>query len=129
VPLDARTAELLHEHRSRQAAQFAMFGVKPSRDSYVLADLLSDPTGQTPVPPNRLTQAFMRIRERVDGAATLRLHDLRHWNASTQLDAGEPLPAVAARIGDHVDTLAKVYAHKGHRSDAAAAEVIGAVLG
>ena len=29
--------------------------------------------------------------------------------------------AVAARIGDHVETLAKVYAHKGHRGDTEAA--------
>ena len=59
----------------------------------------------------------------------MRLHDLRHWYASTQLDAGEPLPAVAARIGDHVETLAKVYAHKGHRGDQEAADHIGGLLG
>lgn len=70
----------------------------------------------------------MRVRGRVPGAEDLRLHDLRHWYASTQLDAGEPLPAVAARIGDHVETLAKVYAHKGHRGDAEAAEAIGDLL-
>jgi integrase len=58
----------------------------------------------------------------------MRLHDLRHWYASTQLDAGEPLPAVAARIGDHVETLAKVYAHKGDRGDQEAADHIGGLL-
>ena len=63
------------------------------------------------------------------GAETLRLHELCHGFASTQLDAGEPLPAVAARIGDHVETLAKVYAHKGHRGNAAAVDAIGGLLG
>ena len=128
VALDSRTIDLLRLHQIEQRDQVAALGAEPSTDGYVLADLVADLTGMTPTPPNRLTQAFARLRERVPGAGALRLHDLRHWFASTQLDAGEPLPAVAARIGDHVETLAKVYAHKGHRGDAEAAEAIGAML-
>lgn len=128
VAIDSRTIDLLRLHQIEQLGQLAALGVEHSTDGYVLADLDADPTGMTPTPPNRLTQAFARLRERVPGAGALRLHDLRHWFASTQLDAGEPLPAVAARIGDHVETLAKVYAHKGHRGDAEAAEAIGAML-
>lgn len=128
VALDSRTVELLRLHRVEQRDQLAALGLEHSTDGYVLADLVADLTGMTPTPPNRLTQAFTRLRKRVPGAGALRLHDLRHWFASTQLDAGEPLPAVAARIGDHVETLAKVYAHKGHRGDAEAAEAIGATL-
>ncbi len=79
----------------------------PAR-SFVLADLLADPTGALPRHPGGLTQAFARLRERVPGAERMRLHGLRHRSASTQLDAGEPLPAVAARLGDHITTLAKV---------------------
>ncbi len=128
VALDAQTGELLQLHRAGQHDQLAAFGIEQTQEVYVLADLLSDISGMTPIPPNRLTQAFARIRGRIPGADGLRLHDLRHWYASTQLDAGEPLPAVAARIGDHVETLAKVYAHKGHRGDAQAAEAIGDLL-
>jgi len=128
VALDTQTVDMLRRHEAEQHDQLAALGVKRSSDSYVLADLDADLTGMTPTPPNRLTQAFARLRGRVPGAELLRLHDLRHWFASTQLDAGEPLPAVAARIGDHVETLAKVYAHKGHRGDAEAAEAIGALL-
>ena len=128
VSLDSRTVELLRIHLEEQRGQLAELGVKHSMESFVLADLAADLTGMTPTPPNRLTQAFARLRQRVPGAEALRLHDLRHWFASTQLDAGEPLSAVAARIGDHVETLAKVYAHKGHRGDAEAAEAIGATL-
>jgi integrase len=128
--IDSVTAELLAEHRAEQQDLITAVGRRPTRDGFVLADLIEDATGMTPIPPNRLTQAFARIRRRVPGAEEVRLHDLRHWFASTQLDAGEPLPAVAARIGDHVETLAKVYAHKGHRrSDDAAAESIGELLG
>ena len=75
-----------------------------------------------------MCRPFKRLTDRVPGAANVRLHDLRHWYATTQLDAGESLPAVAARIGDHVETLAKVYAHRGHRSDRAAADELGARL-
>lgn len=128
VAIDLQTVELLRLHRTEQGEQLSALGVEPPADGYVLADLLADPTGRTPVMPNRLTQAFSRVRTRVPGAEDLRLHDLRHWYASTHLDAGEPLPAVAARIGDHVETLAKVYAHKGHRGDAEAAKAIGDLL-
>ena len=128
VAIDATTAETLAEHRRWQSSVSEQAGVRLAVDAFVLAELLADPTGMTPIPPNRLTQAFRRVRSRVAGAESLRLHDLRHWYASTQLDAGEPLPAVAARIGDHVETLAKVYAHKGHRGDAEAAEAIGSLL-
>jgi integrase len=128
VTIDARTAELLAAHRAEQAALMKELGGEPGPEAFVLADVPTDPTGHTPIDPDRLTQAFARIRSRVPGAASLRLHDLRHWYASTQLDAGEPLPAVAARIGDHVETLAKVYAHKGHRGDAEAAAAIGSLL-
>jgi len=128
VALDSHTIEMLRLHQVEQRDQLAALGVVLSADGYVLADLDADVTGMAPTPPNRLTQAFARLRDRVPGAEALRLHDLRHWFASTQLDAGEPLPAVAARIGDHVETLAKVYAHKGHRGDTEAAEAIGAML-
>jgi integrase len=128
VSIDATTAQLLRDHRVEQSCQIEALGSLPSAECFVLADIIEDHTGMTPMPPNRLTQAFSRIRDRTPGARDVRLHDLRHWFASTQLDAGEPLPAVAARIGDHVETLAKVYAHKGHRGDAAAAEAIGGLL-
>jgi len=127
--IDATTAELLREHQVEQRQQITALGGSPDDACFVLADLVDDASGMTPIPPNRLTQAFARIRKRTPGAESIRLHDLRHWFASSQLDAGEPLPAVAARIGDHVETLAKVYAHKGHRGDSVAAEAIGDLLG
>lgn len=44
---------------------------------------------------------------------------------SIAVPSGESLPAVVARIGDHVETLAEVYAHRGHSSDRAAADDSG----
>jgi len=121
-------AQILRNHRERQEGLAAVIRVKLDPDGYVIADLATDPTGLTPISPDRLTQAFKRLTARVPGAGEVRLHDLRHWYASTQLDAGESLPAVAARIGDHVETLARVYAHRGHRSDHDAADSLGALI-
>ena len=129
VAIDGETAQLLKDHRRSQLDYLEQIDAAPSPDAFVLADLLRDSTGLRPCPPNRLTQAWRRLSERVSGAADVRLHDLRHWFASTQLDAGEPLPAVAARIGDNVETLARVYAHKGRRQDDDAAEAISDALG
>ena len=38
-------------------------------------------------------------------------HDLRHHYASVLLDAGEPVHAVAARIGDTPAMVLRVYGH------------------
>lgn len=40
-----------------------------------------------------------------------RFHSLRHWCASSMLAEGLPVTAVAAHIGDTVETLMSVYAH------------------
>ncbi len=124
VTIDSRTRALLAGHHERQQCDALALGATLSNRASVLADLSIDAEGLAPTHPNRLTQAFGRLRHKIPGAEELRLHDLRHRYASTQLDAGEPLPAVAARIGDHVETLAKVYAHKGHRGDQEAADHI-----
>jgi integrase len=128
VSIDSTTCEILRAHHEHQLSIAAQVGCELRDDAFVIADLAVDPTGGVPVRPDRLTQAFKRLTARVPGAADIRLHDLRHWYATTQLDAGESLPAVAARIGDHVETLAKVYAHRGHRGDRAAADELGARL-
>ena len=128
IAIDKGTAQLLRNHRERQEGLAATIRAKLDPDGYVIADLATDPTGLTPISPDRLTQAFKRLTARVPGAGVVRLHDLRHWYASTQLDAGESLPAVAARIGDHVETLARVYAHRGHRGDQDAADSLGALI-
>jgi integrase len=128
VAIDKNTTKILREHRKRQKSIATKFHTQFDPNGYVIADLATDPTGLTPISPDRLTQAFNRLTTRVPGAADVRLHDLRHWYASTQLDSGESLPAVAARIGDHVETLARVYAHRGHRGDHAAADTLGALI-
>lgn len=119
--------ELPKSHQTRQVSiDLTTCQIRRNHHDYQLSIALRG--GCVSVRPDRLTQALKRITDRVPGAAEIRLHDLRHCYATTQLDADESLTAVAARIGDHVETLANVYAHRGYRSDRAAADDLGARL-
>ena len=75
-----------------------------------------------------VTARWSRTR-RAAGVEHVRLHDLRHWQATQLLDAGVPVPTVAARLG-HADgtTTMKIYAHRTDRGDEQAAAVVGAAL-
>lgn len=42
---------------------------------------------------------------------TIRFHDTRHTHATLLLEAGEAMDYVADRLGDRLDTVARVYAH------------------
>jgi len=61
--------------------------------------------------------------------STIRLHDLRHWQATQLLDAGVPLPTVASRLG-HASgaTTMKIYAHRTAHADSQAAGIVSDVL-
>ena len=74
--------------------------------------LVSDsPDGATPRRPNRVTQAFMRVRKEV-GIAGVRLHDLRYFSATRLLTAGVPVNTVAGRLGHaNAATTLNVYGH------------------
>ena len=69
----------------------------------------------------RSARRWTRTR-RAAGVDGVRLHDLRHWQATQLLDAGVPVPTVAARLG-HADgtTTMKIYAHRTERGDEQAA--------
>lgn len=72
---------------------------------------------------------WARTRKLADVPKTIRVHDLRRWQATQLLDAGVPVPTVAARLG-HADgtTTMKVYAHRTKRADEQAASVVGDAL-
>lgn len=102
----------------------ADLGAELVPSAYVLTDA---PDGADPWKPNRLTQALRRLRDKA--GYTGRLHDLRHWNASQLLGAGESAVVVAARLG-HRDpsTTHRWYAHAMPRADVRAAELLGEAL-
>ena len=79
--------------------------------------------------PDTVNPRWGRARKAAGVRSTIRLHDLRHWQATQLLDAGVPVPTVAARLG-HADgtTTMKVYAHRTKRADEQAATVVAAAL-
>ncbi len=103
------------------------FGIaaEARRAGYVFTD---DPTGATAWRPDTANARWEWARAAV-GLTAVRLHDLRHFQATQLLDAGVPVPTVAARRG-HADgtTTMKIYAHRTRRADQQAADVVGRLL-
>ncbi len=122
--LDDGTIDVLRAHRAMLEQRAADLGAELVQSAYVLTDA---PDGADPWKPNRLTQALRRLRDKA--GYTGRLHDLRHWNASQLLGAGESAVIVAARLG-HRDpsTTHRWYAHAMPRADVRAAELLEEAL-
>ncbi len=124
VSLDPTTVDSLRLHLARSKELAQKFETKVGGDSFVFSDA---PGGGEPIPPNRLSQAWVRLAAscKVDA----RLHDLRHFQASALIDAGESIATVAARLG-HSDTSTtlRVYAHLMPGADSRAAGIVGSML-
>jgi integrase len=124
VGLDANCLEVLTAHVARAKARAEAAEVKLDRSSFVFSD---DPAGGTPWKPNWVTKQF--IRYRTDVKLNCRLHDLRHFMATTMLNAGVPITTVSARLSHaRTSTTLNVYAHAVPGGDAIAAEVLSFVL-
>ena len=124
VSLDANTVATLDRHFETSVALAQQFESMLKPASFVFSDV---PGGGTPVPPTRLTQAWDRLATACGVDA--RLHDLRHFQASALIDAGESIATVAARLG-HGDTSTtlRVYAHLMPGADGRAAGIVGSML-
>jgi integrase len=125
VGLDAETARMLRDHRKTVVELGLAAGAPVTPTDFVFE---REPGCGDPLPPDRVSQAWRRLRDHVGVRA--RLHDLRHLQASLLLDAGEAVTTVAARLG-HKDTAItlKVYGHLMPGADARAAELVGEALG
>jgi integrase len=127
VTVDAGTVAALTTawRAARQLARFAGVDDDTRRAGYVFS---FDADGAQAWRGDMVSARWDRAR-RTAGAEGVRLHDLRHWQATQLLDAGVPVPTVAARLG-HADgtTTMKIYAHRTDRGDEQAAAVVGAAL-
>lgn len=100
-----------------------------SGDGFVFADLPADPSGQTPRRPGWLSHRWIGLRD-AHQMVGVRLHDLRHWNATTLIDAGVPVPTVSERLGHaQVSTTLNIYSRRVAASDRAAAGHLAGLLG
>ncbi len=125
ISLDAGTVELLRFHRERSKQAAAAAEAILSDDTYVFSH---DVANRTPWRPDYVTLAFSRIRDQL--GLSVRLHDLRHFAATSMLVSGQDVRTVSGRLG-HADaaTTLGVYAHFLESADKDAADLMGEVLG
>jgi integrase len=113
VTLDERTLEAVEALRVHVRAEC----------TWLLA------VGERPVSPDRVSAWWRRARDLAGIAPTWRLHDLRHWAATTSIASGHDVRTVADRLG-HADpsmTL-RVYAHAVEGADASLAATLAIEL-
>lgn len=125
IALDSRTLDVLAQQRESLDELAAQVEVELALSSYVFTH---DPAGTVPWTPDYVTKNFQRLRSSL-GLERVRLHDLRHFAATSLLAAGVPVRTVAGRLGHaNAATTLGVYAHFIEASDRDAAGVIGTLL-
>lgn len=86
-----------------------------------------DPACAVPYRPNRVTDAFRGVRNRL-GFTDLNFHHLRHFAATTLAGAGVEVRTIAGRLGHANPAITlKTYAHFLEATDRQAAEVMGRI--
>jgi integrase len=123
--IDAGTVEVLRRHRTTWEHYAQMAGTSVNEDSYLFS---SAPDASTPWRPDVITNRFIRLCKEL-GIVGVRLHDLRHYVATSLGAAGTPIATISSRLGhrDRATTL-NVYSHSLPALDHQAAEVIGALI-
>ncbi len=125
VAIDRETIDVLRRHRSAMTARAALIDAKVSTSSYVFSN---SATGLTPWRPDSVSTKWHRIRDGL-GLAGVRLHDLRHLQATMLLKAGVPVKNVSKRLGhSNAATTLNVYAQFLEETDRESADVMGSFL-
>lgn len=100
-------------------------GTKPVKDPYVFANSFD---GAQPWRPDVATKRFGKLRDKV--GVNCRLHDLRHYVATSLLTGGVPAKVVADRMGHkRTATTQDLYGHAIPAADRASAEMLERGLG
>ncbi len=125
LSLDAGTVAVLAEHRDRLVEILDRCGTELDPESFVFSHEVD---GSETWRPDYASLSFTRLRDRC-GLPGMRLHDLRHFNATALLAAGTDIRTVSGRLG-HADasTTLDIYAHFVRHADEKAAGNIGNVL-
>jgi integrase len=85
--------------------------------------------GERPVNPERIAAWWRRARDRAGVDKRWRLHDLRHWSATTSIARGHDIRTVANRLGHANPAMTlRVYAHAVESADGPVADMLGEVL-
>ena len=126
VSLDAETVQALRDHRGRMLARAAIAETVLDASGFVFSN---EADFSSPIPPDTLSHMWIAVRTKA-GLDGVRLHDLRHFQATMLLRSGVPVKNVSRRIG-HRDaaTTLNVYAHALADDDRASADLVGDLLG
>jgi integrase len=124
VPIDTETAAMLRRHREAQELERSAWG--PAWND---AGLVFTRENGLPLRPEYATRHFQALVEEA-GLPAIRLHDLRHTNASLALLAGVEMKVVSERLGhSQISVTADLYTHVNRGLGRDAADRIAAVLG
>jgi integrase len=86
-------------------------------------------SGSGPVNPERVTAWWRRARDGAGVDRRWRLHDLRHWSATTSIVGGHDVRTVANRLGHANPSMTlRTYAHAVEAADAPIAQTLSHVL-
>jgi integrase len=122
VKLTADAIAAMREHKVRQAER-ELGSVHWKKTGLVFTTGIG-----TALSPRNVGRSFEESIERA-GVPRMRLHDLRHVNASLDLSTGTSVKAVAARLGHSDPSITlRTYAHVMPHEETAAAERLGALL-
>jgi integrase len=125
VEVDDATMDEVRRHRADVEAHAAAAGVELQPSAFVFGRGVD---GMSPWRPNWVTKMFIRLRDDT-GLRGYRLHDLRHFMATEMLNAGVPIPIVAARLAhNRTSTTLDVYAHAVPGGDRGAADGLADLL-
>ncbi len=119
------TAQLVGFQEGRLRDRAARDGVAYPDNGFLFP---ADIAGARPLRADTWTHRFIRLRDRL--GLSLRLHDVRHFVATTLLTSGVDLATVAGRLGHGGGgkTTLAIYAHFVKAPDRAASEVMAGVL-
>jgi integrase len=125
VTLDAGTLDSLTHHRNAMDQRAELCGVELPARAFVFSYA---PDCATPWRPDGVTSRWMKWRKKA-GLDGVRLHDLRHFMATTMLTAGVPISVVAGRLGHaRAATTLNVYSHFVDAGDKVAADVLAKIM-
>lgn len=125
LSVDPATLDALQLLLMVQGEQAAMFGVELDPDPWLFSFAIR---ADTPPRPDAFTRAFMRTRDRL--GLKVRLHDLRHYHATSLLTAGVDVRTVAGRLGHaNPSTTLNVYAAWQPAADRKASDIAADLLG
>ncbi len=123
VPLDLETVAMLRRQQETQTLERLAWG--PAWND---AGLVFTREDGRPLRPEYATRHFQALAEAA-GLPVIRLHDLRHTNASLALAAGVDMKVVSERLGhSQISVTADLYTHVNEGVGRAAAHRIAAAL-